>query len=227
MSKADDILANALTALFSYYYPEDVRPLPLSPQKPKSEWTTENKYWFFWAVLTYGIIQHTEELQKFLKNDEFERQQVFSSEEFTFIDKLFNHYILPFHKSYNFYGSRPNTPKTGSRPSSASKEDNKSYSSNSSSSQFPTLISNRDKVCLFCWGNLQLDGAYIIAKKNTGVDIDEDALLIRTGMDNKYVVQNGLLLCKVCHGEFDLLKRYVDPICSACSSGHTSHSGQS
>jgi hypothetical protein len=32
----------------------------------------------------------------------------------------------------------------------------------------------------------------------------------RTGLKQKTQVQNGLLLCAVCHLEFDALKRYVD-----------------
>jgi hypothetical protein len=67
-------------------------------------------------------------------------------------------------------------------------------------------------VCLFCWDKLQLQGAHIIAQKNISMAYDESSLLQRAGMTQKHQVQNGLLLCNKCHGEFDQLKRYVDVV---------------
>ena len=43
-------------------------------------------------------------------------------------------------------------------------------------------------------------------------DHDEQSIFQRTGLHSKHQVQNGMLLCSVCHGEFDALKRYVDVI---------------
>ncbi|KAL5032885.1 hypothetical protein RTP6_000921 [Batrachochytrium dendrobatidis] len=39
---------------------------------------------------------------------------------------------------------------------------------------------------------------------------DEDSLFKRAGITQKHQVQNGLLLCRNCHSQFDLLKQYVD-----------------
>lgn len=41
---------------------------------------------------------------------------------------------------------------------------------------------------------------------------DESSLLQRAGLTQKHQVQNGLLLCKICHSQFDKLKRYVDVV---------------
>jgi predicted restriction endonuclease len=39
---------------------------------------------------------------------------------------------------------------------------------------------------------------------------DGSSLFQRAGLTQMNQVQNGLLLCSKCHGEFDQLKRYVD-----------------
>jgi hypothetical protein len=73
-------------------------------------------------------------------------------------------------------------------------------------------IEKRDGVCLFCWGNKQLEAAHIIAQKNIPMTYDEPSLLLRAGLTQKHQVQNGLLLCGNCHGEFDQLQLYVDVV---------------
>ncbi|KAJ2987528.1 hypothetical protein HDV02_006081, partial [Globomyces sp. JEL0801] len=71
-----------------------------------------------------------------------------------------------------------------------------------------TLV-RRDGVCLFCW-KLKCEGAHIIAQKNVSMACDESSILQRAGLTQKHQVQNGLLLCRNCHSEFDILKQYVD-----------------
>jgi hypothetical protein len=73
-------------------------------------------------------------------------------------------------------------------------------------------VEKRDGVCLFCWGRLSLEGAHIIAQKNISMVYDEPSLLLRAGLTQKHQVQNGVLLCKVCHDQFDQLQRYVDVV---------------
>ena len=41
---------------------------------------------------------------------------------------------------------------------------------------------------------------------------DESSHLKQAGLIQKHQIQNGLLLCKICHAEFDLLKRYIDVV---------------
>ncbi|KAJ3390639.1 hypothetical protein HDU84_007190 [Entophlyctis sp. JEL0112] len=78
---------------------------------------------------------------------------------------------------------------------------------------FRSALHKRDEVCLFCWGNLQLDAAHLIAQKpSPSLSLIIPDLLSRAGLDSVDRVQNGILLCKVCHGEFDALRRYIDVV---------------
>ncbi|KAI3661571.1 hypothetical protein MP638_007059 [Amoeboaphelidium occidentale] len=74
---------------------------------------------------------------------------------------------------------------------------------------FRNSLVERDEVCLFCWKMFQLQAAHIVAQKKNPVAAEEE-ILRRAGLISKHQVQNGLLLCSACHGEFDLLKYYVD-----------------
>ena len=71
-------------------------------------------------------------------------------------------------------------------------------------------VEERDAACLFCWEMRNLECAHIIAKKNIAIEYDESPILQRASLIHKHQVQNGLLLCKNCHNQYDLLKRYVD-----------------
>ena len=57
-----------------------------------------------------------------------------------------------------------------------------------------------------------MQGAHIIAQKNIAVAYDENSILRRAGLMQKHQIQNGLLLCMLCHADFDQLKRYVDVV---------------
>lgn len=73
-------------------------------------------------------------------------------------------------------------------------------------------VEKRDRVFLFCWDRIQCNAAHIVAQEDVPFPCDEPTLFERTGLKQKHQVQNGLLLCAVCHGEFNALKRYVDVI---------------
>ena len=70
----------------------------------------------------------------------------------------------------------------------------------------------RDGVCLFCWNRIECEGAHILAQKEIPFRYYEASLFERAGLKQKHQVQNGLLLCSICHGQFDKLKRYVDVV---------------
>jgi 5-methylcytosine-specific restriction endonuclease McrA len=212
-------------AIQKFYFSEEIPPLPVP--KPKSQWEPANKFGFFSAVVEHGKEEHALQLLELLEKEQFEKQQLFASEgdEPNFIDVLFNYYIQPFHKNYSSNESRRESPRSSaagktSRPNSAKKKktsrassaasDHVSYS-DSSISKFSESLLARDKVCLFCWSPEKLQRAHIIAKKNTGIPMDEEELLQRAGLEHKNAVQNGLVLCMSCHDDFDLLESYVDP----------------
>ncbi|KAJ3344682.1 hypothetical protein HDU83_004940, partial [Entophlyctis luteolus] len=88
---------------------------------------------------------------------------------------------------------------------------------NPAQSNFRAALLRRDKVCLFCWEDTQLDAAHLIAQKKgapmtAGLENILSNLLSRANLDSIYRVQNGILLCKVCHGEFDALHYYFDVV---------------
>ncbi|KAJ3025556.1 UNVERIFIED_CONTAM: hypothetical protein HDU68_007002 [Siphonaria sp. JEL0065] len=78
---------------------------------------------------------------------------------------------------------------------------------------FRSALHKRDKVCLFCWGNEALDAAHLIAQKpSASPSLIIPDLLHRASLDSVYRVQNGILLCAVCHRRFDDLRRYIDVV---------------
>jgi hypothetical protein len=122
---------------------------------------------------------------------------------------MFDWYIMPFHKSYNWNSlSRSNSGQT-----SVKEEEDQDYQSKEfSHKNLKEAVEKRDEVCLFCWDMLECEGAHIIAQKNIPMEYDDIPLLRRAGLEHKHQVQNGLLLCNKCHSQFDKLKRYVDLI---------------
>jgi hypothetical protein len=59
---------------------------------------------------------------------------------------------------------------------------------------------------------LECEGAHIIAQKNIPMSNEESSILQRAGLIQTHHVQNGLLLCQICHSQFDKLNRYVDVV---------------
>jgi hypothetical protein len=160
----------------------------------------------------------------------------------TFLDRMFLIYIVPFHKSYtedflwkalklqqdalDEAHENPSHEEAGSSKRSSTEslqhpihkklalEDQSPRGSSTSTKKknFRAALVERDRLCVFCWEYEQLEGAHIIAQKKSIVPMDETDALSRSNLQDIYQVQNGLLLCAVCHGLFDTLRYYVDII---------------
>jgi hypothetical protein len=204
--------------LLQKYY--DITTEDLPTQRPKSEWKPHNKFGFFVGIVQEGDDQHVTLLNDLLNNNKFTEQQEFSSttqlanpqHSPTFIDIMFAYYILPFHKNYSD-SSSCHTPASSRPPSRANSVENVQYvtvEKELSHKDLKVAVEMRDGVCLFCWNRIECEGAHIIAQKNTPMAYNEVSIFTRAGLSQKHQVQNGLLLCKICHSQFDKLKRYVD-----------------
>ncbi|KAJ3317095.1 hypothetical protein HDV06_002077 [Boothiomyces sp. JEL0866] len=210
-----DIRSKTKQRLKEHYPQLDENAIPEKNERGK--WKLPNKLGFLLGIILHGLKEDVEALYELLNSsqEEVEKELEVSPENLlkstlyipTFIDRLFNFYIATFHKNYSDSESC-RTPAT-SRPSSAesiTKEPKELTHKNLKDS-----VSKRDGVCLFCWNILECEGAHIIAQKiiNT-VPNDESSVLTRCGLQNRHQIQNGMLLCKICHSQFDKLKRYVD-----------------
>ncbi|KAJ3249702.1 hypothetical protein HK103_004498, partial [Boothiomyces macroporosus] len=190
------------------------------PEKnERGKWKLPNKLGFLLGIILEGLEEDVQALYELLNKsqEEVERELELSPENLlksilytpTFIDRLFNFYIATFHKNYSDAESC-HTPAT-SRPSSA--ESIEKEPKELTHKNLKDSVSKRDSVCLFCWNTLECEGAHIIAQKiiNTATN-DESSVLTRCGLQNKHQIQNGMLLCKICHSQFDKLKRYADEV---------------
>ncbi|KAI9327270.1 hypothetical protein BDR26DRAFT_875683 [Obelidium mucronatum] len=132
-----------------------------------------------------------------------------TAEERSCLNLLYNCFIHPF-KQHNLKGISDATPSHESTPSTPGSLSSylDSNAANPGQSNFKAALIKRDQVCLCCWGNSALEAAHFIAQKS-GTPRAED-LLSRAGLDDIFRVQNGVLLCALCHTEFDKLKRYFD-----------------
>ncbi|KAI8894585.1 hypothetical protein BC833DRAFT_543394 [Globomyces pollinis-pini] len=211
----------AATQLLDNYYQIHTSDLPT--QRTKSQWQAENKRGFFLGIIQEGEDSHIIQLHHLLATNQFTQQQEFSTTSQladpqhprTFIDDMFARYILPFHKDYSD-SSSCHTPLSSNPPSRSNSAEDLDYVPEEMELTHKDLkkaVEKRDGVCLFCWDKLQCHGAHIIAQKNIGMAYDEpSSLLARAGLTQKHQVQNGLLLCIKCHGEFDQLQQYVDVV---------------
>lgn len=210
----------AATQLLDNYYQIHTSDLPT--QRTKSQWQPENKRGFFLGIIQEGEDSHIIRLHHLLATNHFTQQQEFSTTSQsadpqhprTFIDDMFAHYILPFHKD-NSDTSTCHTPVSSYPPSRSNSAEDLDYVSEErelTHKDLKNAVEKRDGVCMFCWGRLSLEGAHIIAEKNISMVYDEPSLLLRAGLTQKHQVQNGVLLCKVCHDQFDQLQRYVDVV---------------
>ena len=191
--------------LQQYYGLSEIHP----DQREKSKWMPENNFGFLLGIIAFGIDTHITQLHSLLENNNFKDQEQ------AFIDSMFNWYIRPFHKSYN--DSLCHTPsKVSSRISSRIKSaEDLEYvpeGNDPDHTDLKAAVEERDAVCLFCWEMSNCEAAHIIAKKNIAIEYDESSILQRAGLIHKHQVQNGFLLCKNCHNQYDLLKRYVDAV---------------
>ena len=128
-----------------------------------------------------------------------------------FIEFCFNYYIAVFKQHA---GSKCHTPTSSRTPSRSNyvHHINDIHSQDLSHSQFKKSVGKRDGVCLFCWNNLECEAAHVVAQQDLPFDYDEQSIFQRVGLYSKHQVHNGVLLCSVCHGQFDKLKRYVDVV---------------
>ena len=206
------------TRLLNNFYQIDSEEIPI--QRPRSAWKEDNKRGFFLGIIRKGKKKHKTRLYQLLKNNQFKDQQEFSSSvqlanaqhTRTFLDDMFHFYITPFHKNYNG-SSYCNTEHEGSSASSKGNSmEDLDHASAPKHVDLKAAVMKRDVVCLFCWDRLQLEGAHIIAQKNIPIVQGEPSTLARANLVHKHQVENGLLLCKKCHGCFDDLMMYVDVV---------------
>ena len=174
------------------------------------------------GIIQEGEDSHIIQLHHLLATNQFTQQQEFSTTSQladpqhprTFIDDMFAHYILPFHKDYSGT-STCHTPLSSNPPSRSNSAEDLDYVPEErelTHKELKKAVEKRDSVCLFCWNRKPLKGCHIIAQKKIPMAYDEPSLLLRAGLTQKHQVQNGLLLCGNCHDEFDQLQRYVDEV---------------
>ena len=182
--------------------------------REKSKWTAENKCGFLLGIIEFGFLVHRDKLNELLQNGQFKKQEK------DFINEMYQFYVFPF-KQHNGTGkSEPSchTPQTtSSHPSRQNSVEELDYIPEEEEKELThkdlkKAVLKRDGVCLFCWNTIECIGCHIIAQKNIPVPYDEECLFRRAGLKQKHQVQNGLLLCSICHGQFDKLKRYVDVV---------------
>ncbi|KAI8922850.1 hypothetical protein BC831DRAFT_473933 [Entophlyctis helioformis] len=190
-----------LVALYGITDPDAI-PSPL----PFSEWATKpeskvNKLGFLCGILLYGEDAHKSELRGLLQHDE-----TFHQNEQAFISRMFDYYIRPFHLAYN-YGSECRTPLAVSQSGSAESLDGNS--AEPTHYKLKKLLQARDGGCLFCWRHSPCAASHIITQQSAhGID----AALTRAGLRWMHQVQNGLLLCLNCRGDFGRFRVYVDEV---------------
>ncbi|OAJ39574.1 hypothetical protein BDEG_23407 [Batrachochytrium dendrobatidis JEL423] len=128
-------------------------------------------------------------------------------DEISSVDK-FCHFLCGGHPAWH-------TPVSSNPTSRTNSADDLDYVAKVSELQHKDLnkaVEKRDRVCLFCWNKLSLQGAHIISQKNIGMAYNEPSILLRSGLTQKHQIQNGLLLCIKCHSQFGKLRRYVDVV---------------
>ena len=177
--------------------PENILTHGMPPRTAKWKWKPANKIGFLRGLFSYGSREHHSEIASLLNSSRF--QELTSSARKTeidaFITKMYNWYILPFKQN------------TGSECHSS--ESGVSSAKEGTHRTFKEALADRDEICLFCWQDIGLNGAHILAQKNV-FRPDIDSLFASTEISHIHSVQNGLLLCSICHGLFDALSMYVE-----------------
>jgi hypothetical protein len=199
---------NETKSLLKDFYKIEKENVPTT--REKSKWKSENKFGFMLGIIEFGLDSHREKLHNLL------RKQQFKDEELSFINEMYQFYIFPF-KQHSGSESSCHTPETtSSHPSRQNSAEDLDYIPEGEKKlthyYLKKAVLKRDGVCLFCWGRIQCHCAHILAQKDIPFQYDEKSLFERTGLNQKHQVQNGLLLCSICHGEYDALKRYIDVV---------------
>jgi hypothetical protein len=187
-----------------YNLPTNQLPEP----RQKNDWKPENNFGFLLGLLEFGLDNHRTQLHNLLAENRF------AEKEKEFIDSMFDFYIRPFHMSYIKDSERCYTPinDSPSRSNSVEELENVPEEKEFKHTDLKNALLSRDGVCLFCWNSLECEAAHIIAQKNSPIAYDESSLFFRAGLTQKHQIQNGLLLCVICHRRFDKLKQYVDVV---------------
>ncbi|KAJ8327749.1 hypothetical protein O5D80_004085 [Batrachochytrium dendrobatidis] len=189
----------AATQLLNGYY--NIHTSDLPTQRAKSEWQDDNKRGFFLGIIQEGETSHTTQLHDLLAANQFAEQQQFSTK-VQLADSEHPPHPAATLQLLQGHHQEPALAEAAAM----SKESELSHR------DLKNAVEERDRVCLFCWDKLSLQGAHIIAQKNIGVAYNESPILLRAGLAQKHQVQNGLLLCIKCHDQFDKLERYVDVV---------------
>jgi hypothetical protein len=188
--------ATVIAKLMDFYHTKDENTVP--NQRVRSKWTNENKFGFLRGIVEYGNAADIEELSIIV--DSCDRNAVDR-----FIARSFAFYIDPFKR---LHAGSCRTRPASSRPSSR----NGPVDGEMTHNDLKKAVVERDGQCLFCWTSRSCEGAHIITQKIQECEYDESSILARADLKSKHAVQNGLLLCSVCHCQFDLLKIYVHEV---------------
>ncbi|KAJ3243588.1 hypothetical protein HDU77_010339 [Chytriomyces hyalinus] len=168
------------------------------PQKPIwSKFGKLNKFGFLYGIL-FGSNRLKEKVME-------------KAEEERCLSLLYARFIQPFKQhgtsgssNASPHGSSGSTPNGSSTPIRLNATDPTHYN-------FSTALRKRDVVCVICWHSRITEAAHLIAQKSS-IPLVIEKLLERAGMQSVYQVQNGVLLCAICHKSFDALKRYIDVV---------------
>jgi hypothetical protein len=196
----------ALTNFFASLYNHNVDFNSIPEQRTRSRWGPDNLCGFANGVIEYGDEVHINELyQHLIGNPTVESFKAF-------INDMFLFYIYPFKTNNGSVNTTPSDRIT-SRPVSPHEiyEALSNTALSFTPSNFKSNLVDRDSACLFCFVRCGLEGAHIIAhKRKNPVYFSQQDILQDAGLQNINQVQNGLLLCLMCHNAFDRLNLYVD-----------------
>jgi hypothetical protein len=199
---------NETKRLLKDFYKIEKENLP--KPREKSKWKSENKFGFLLGIIEFGLDSHTEKLHKLL------RKQKFKEEELSFINDMYLFYIFPFKQANGSESSCHTRETISSHPSRQNSAEDLDYFPEGEKKlthyYLKKAVLKRDGVCLFCWDRIQCECAHILAQKEVPFQYDEKSFFERTGLKKKHQVQNGLLLCSICYGQFEKLKRFVDVV---------------
>jgi ribosomal protein L37AE/L43A len=184
-----------------------VGPDDIPVKRIKSQWRDDNKCGFLLGILQHGREEDRANiLAKLLTAEPLQELD-------TLVDRFYNTYIVVF-KQHT--GSRCSTPTAISPAENSNLLSNSRPGSSSGNSRDPThfqfkmALEDRDERCLFCWDPRKCQAAHIVGQKKLPIEYEQDSLLARCGLESIHQVQNGLWLCKKCHGDFDDLEWYVE-----------------
>ena len=194
-----------------YYQCGDYAEIPT--QRPKAEWVNENQFGFLCGVLLYG-----HDSKVLLIGNAFSSPATTTTVDSVpipsysysspmpideLVDFLYDLYIRPFKKNN---GTSCYTPA-----SSISESMQPDPFDDPSHASLKKGVLGRDKYCLFCWRSKSLHAAHIIAQKLKNPNYSDDRKILgEAGLQSIHEVNNGMLLCSLCHDAFDKLEVYVE-----------------